>query len=100
MIIFGIKTPVEVANRLSIKARQLRLEKKWTRRTLSERSGVPEASLRRFEDTGKISLESFLKLMSALGRLDEVETLLNPLKIKSIDQLEEQTKPQPKRGTI
>lgn len=100
MIIFGIKTPVEVANSLSIKARQLRLGRKWTRKTLSERSGVPVASLRRFEDTGKISLESFLKLMNALDRLDEVERLLNPLKITSIDQLEEQTKPLPKRGTI
>ncbi|MCG8684986.1 MAG: helix-turn-helix domain-containing protein [Desulfobacterales bacterium] len=100
MVQFNIESPVEVAKNLSVKTKRLRLEKRWTRRTLSERSGVPESSLRRFEDTGKISLESFLKLMCALGRLDEAGELLNPPKIRSIEQLAHQTPPLPKRGTI
>lgn len=97
---FTIQSPVEVARNLAAKTKRLRLGRKWTRRTLSQRSGVPESSLRRFEDTGKISLESFLKLACALGKLDEAEAMFNPPRIRSIEDLERQAVPLPKRGTI
>ncbi|KPA12074.1 transcriptional regulator, partial [Candidatus Magnetomorum sp. HK-1] len=70
---FFLKTPEEVAKELSIRLKQIRLSKKWKRSTLSERSGVSGASLRRFESTGKISLNNFLKLMFSLERLDEIQ---------------------------
>lgn len=45
---------------------------------MAERSGVSLGSLKRFESHGKISLESFLKLVHLLGRLEEFSHLLNP----------------------
>ena len=97
---FELKTPIEASLDLGRKTKDLRLGKKWTRETLSKRSGVPAPTLRRFENTGKIALESFLKIMNALGRLDEIESLLNPSSIRSFEELEQRTKPIPKRGTI
>jgi transcriptional regulator with XRE-family HTH domain len=45
---------------------------------MAERSGVSLGTLKRFENTGKISLDSLLKLMHLLGRLDEFDKLLLP----------------------
>ncbi len=97
---FELKTTVDVAQTLAERVKKLRLRKKWKRSTLAERSGVSEGSLRRFEQTNKISLESFLKLLSALGRLDEMDELLQPSTIKSIDDLEKRKQKLPQRGSI
>ncbi len=97
---FELKTTVEVAQTLAGRVKKLRLRKKWKRSTLAERSGVSEGSLRRFEQTNKISLENFLKLLSALGRLDEMDELLQPPAIKSIDDLETRKQKFPLRGSI
>ncbi len=99
---FNIKMPVETSRELALKTRRLRLEKRWTRRTLSKRSGVPESTLRRFEDTGKISLESFLKLMNALGRLHETNDLLTPEPAVSMEDLKRQAQKNhlPQRGSV
>ena len=73
-----LKTLGEVADSLAARLKALRLMKKWKRATLATRSGVTEASLKRFEQSGKISPDNFLKLIFALGRLDEADELLNP----------------------
>ena len=97
---FELKTTGEVAQTLAERMKNLRLQKKWKRLTLAERAGVSEASLRRFEQKSRISLESFLKLLLALGRLDEIDELLQPSTLKSIDDLEIKKQKLPKRGSI
>ncbi len=97
---FFLKTPQEISINLAKRLRDLRLLKKWKRSTLAKRSGVTESSLRRFEQTGKVSMENFLKLVQALGRLDELDTLLQPPKAQSIDELKKSESQIPKRGTI
>ena len=97
---FELKTTGEIAQILAKRVKELRLLNKWKRSTLAERSGVSESSLRRFEQTARISLENFLKLLSALGRLDEMGDLLHPPSAKSIDDLEAQKHKLPKRGSI
>ena len=97
---YQILTPKEIAKILADRHKNLRLSKKWKRTTLSERSGVSVASLIRFEQTAQISLDNFLKLLSALGRLDEVEKLLLPPSAGSIEELEDQEIKTPRRGII
>ena len=89
---FSLKTPGEASIDLSKKLKDLRLIKKWKRSTLAIRSGVSESSLRRFEQTGKVSLNNFLKLIHALGCLDDVELLLHPPKAQSLEELKKQNK--------
>jgi len=56
--------------------RKIRKNKKLTQKELSSKSGVAYASVKKFETTGIISLESFLKLVDAVERLSEFELLL------------------------
>jgi HTH-type transcriptional regulator / antitoxin HipB len=97
---FELKTTGEIAQALAMRVKELRLQRKWKRATLAERSGVSEASLRRFEQSAKVSLENFLKLVSALDRLDEMDQLLQPPQAKSIDDLETRKQKFPQRGSI
>jgi len=50
---------------------------------LAKRSGVSLGSIKRFELTGQISLESLLKLAHVLNRLNDFELIF-----KSLDNLE------------
>jgi len=71
----------------SIRARRLNLE--LTQEGLAERSGVALSTLRKYEQKGVISLDSFLKLLSVVGGLEELVTSLEPPKInfKTIDDV-------------
>ncbi|MDA3940715.1 MAG: helix-turn-helix transcriptional regulator [Spirochaetia bacterium] len=97
---YNLLTPKEISKTLADRLKKIRLLKKWKRTTLSERSGVSVASLIRFEQTAQISLDNFLNLMSALGRLDETLNLLLPPVAGSIEELEKQEIKTPKRGLI
>lgn len=69
-------TPFEVSKKLANRFRTIRKQLKISQEEMAERSGVSLGSLKRFENTGKISLESFLKLMHLLERLNEFDHLL------------------------
>ena len=69
-------TPFEVSKALTQRFRTIRKQLKLSQEEMAERSGVSLGSLKRFENTGKISLESLLKLMHLLGRLEEIDQLL------------------------
>jgi len=99
-MIQSLFTTQEIAQRLSNRFKQLRLSRKWKRTTLAEKSGVSVSSIIRFEQQSHISLHNLLKLLNALGRLDETELLLLPPKAASINDLEKQEVRMTKRGSI
>ncbi len=68
-------TPSEMQKRVASRARDLRLELNLSQQTLSEKSGVSYGSLKKFEQTGQISLESLLKLAVILGCMDDFNSL-------------------------
>ena len=93
--------PAEMGKSLAGRARALRLVKGWTRNTLARRAGVTAASLKRFETTGRASLELVLKVAHALARLEEFSKLFAPPAAQSIEELEQlAAKPLRKRGRI
>ncbi|MEM8961711.1 MAG: helix-turn-helix transcriptional regulator [Acidobacteriota bacterium] len=101
MTTYSLRTPDEVATELARRVRELRLAKGWRQVTLAERSGVSLGSLRRFESTGKVSLENLLALVFALGRLDDFDTILHPPAASSIAELEAmETREKRVRGKI
>ena len=72
-----------------------------TQAGLADRSGVALPTLRKFEQKGLISLESFLKLLTILGGLEEVldATQLSPTQFSSIDEvLNRDERPSRQRG--
>lgn len=69
--------------------RKRRLDMELTQESLATRSGVALSTLRKFKQKGIISLESFLKLLLVVGGLEELITVLKPIKPKfsSIDEV-------------
>jgi transcriptional regulator with XRE-family HTH domain len=65
------KTPTAVMEELVMKVQQLRKKNGISQLELSKRSGVSFGSVKRFETTGQISLESLLKLAYFFNRLDD-----------------------------
>lgn len=64
-------TPHEIAKELAKRHKALRKQLKLSQAKIAERSGVSLGSLKRFETTGQISLESLLKLAHLLNRLED-----------------------------
>jgi len=86
---------------LQASTRAIRLEMGLTQAGLATRAGVSLPTLRKFEQKGQISLESFLKLLMVLDRLESVVNALEPIEqvFSSIDDvLTTDRKPSPKRG--
>jgi transcriptional regulator with XRE-family HTH domain len=93
--------PAETAKSLADRTKALRLLKGWTRDTLANRAGISTSSLKRFETTGKASLELVLKVAHALGKLGEFGKLLHPPPARSMEELERRAgKTGRKRGRI
>jgi len=69
------QTPATLLKTISAQAKAQRLAAKLTRRTLAEKSGVAEASIKRFETTGQISFHSLLKLAFALNGMEDFNLL-------------------------
>ena len=85
LFIYSSKAQKKIAENV----RKRRLQMDLTQEGLAERSGVPLSTLRKFEQKGNISLESFLKLLSVIGGLEEVINALKPNipNFKSIDDV-------------
>lgn len=77
------KQPSEIALILAGKVRSLRKEKGYSQKEFAERTGVSLGSIKRFEQTGQVSLESLLKMAHLLDKLSDFENILNPPKIDS-----------------
>lgn len=95
-------SPSKAQRKLAETLREKRLAQELTQEGLAERSGVPLATLRKFEQKGIISLESFLKLVWILGGLEEMIASLQPTRsgYASIEEvLKEATKQKRKRGS-
>lgn len=61
-----------------------RKERKFSQKALAQSSGVAYASVRRFEQTGEISLRSLIKLANAIGYLSDFEELFKHEIITSV----------------
>lgn len=71
------KKPVDYQIELSQKLKKIRKEKGISQAELSKRSSVSLGSLKRFESSGQISLESLLMLSEILRRIEDFDQLFN-----------------------
>ena len=80
-------TPADVAIRLAQKMKSIRKRRKITQKVLAARSNVSYATLRKFEKTGQISLESFIKLSMELNLTNELNNLFSSPVYNSIEEV-------------
>lgn len=78
MIALILMSPREVAKQIAKFARAKRLSLNLSQQSLSQRSDVSFSVIKKFESTGKISLESLLKIALVIGCLEEFTTLFQP----------------------
>lgn len=96
-------TPLKAQKLITENVRERRLNLNLTQEGLSERSGVPLSTLRKFEQQGMISLESFLKLYMVIGNLEDFvqATKAKETPYTSIDEvLKPPTQSKRKRGSL
>lgn len=83
-----LRTEQDICNDLAKRLKQLRREKRISQKRLSVLSGVPLASIKVFEEKGKVSLLSFVKIATALGESSAVDDLfVKEGKYESIEEV-------------
>jgi len=82
------KQPEQLMKRMAQNCKARRLERGYSRRTLSERTGVPAPTIERFETTGKISFESFCALVVEFDYFEEMSQILSMPKYATGSELE------------
>lgn len=94
-------TPAKAQIQLAASLRERRLALGLTQEGLSLRAGVPLPTVRKFEQRGVVSLESFLKMAMVLGVLEAVVSAIAPVQLPfaSMDEvLATSQKPARKKG--
>ncbi|MEM8583527.1 MAG: helix-turn-helix transcriptional regulator [Bacteroidota bacterium] len=82
------KQPMDIRQELAARHKQLRKHAGYTQADLARRSGVSLGSLKRFEQSGQISLDNLLKLARILGKLEEFDRVLSiPEDMEAIERL-------------
>lgn len=83
-----LRTEQDICNDLAKRLKQLRRKKRISQKRLSVLSGVPLASIKVFEENGKVSLLSFVKIATALGESSAVDDLfVKEGKYESIEEV-------------
>lgn len=78
---------MNMADEVAKRAKAMRLAHNLSQKSLADRSGVSEASLKRFERTGEIAFVSLLKISTILGCMDDFGALFARREALSIDEI-------------
>lgn len=95
---FDTISPEGKAKALAERTKARRLEMNLTQEGLSARSGVPLATYRRFERTGKISLDGLLHIAYALDALTDFDHVFAAHKYATLDEALASNQKNRKRG--
>ncbi len=88
----SINTPYEIQLEL---AKKHKIKRKWlkhSRKHTAKITGIPEATIRRFEDTGEISFRQFLILCNIYWDLAVYDKAFSKPEARTMDELIEMDK--------
>jgi transcriptional regulator with XRE-family HTH domain len=71
---------------LGRRARALRIVRELNQLDVARRAGIGEATVKRFERTGRASIENVLRIAMVLGAEAPFEELFSPPKYRSLDE--------------
>ena len=81
------ETPSEINKNLAQRIKKIRKRRKISQKELSERCNVSYGSLKRFEQTGDISLNSLTKIAMELGLSSEIVNLFTQVPYNSLEKV-------------
>lgn len=97
-MLLTLETPIEKQAGIAHRARGLRIGLNMQQKELSEKSGVPLPTLRKFEQTGAISLSALTRIAMALGALADLDKIFEERDARTIAELEaRESKPKRQR---
>jgi len=101
---FAFATHQEICAELGQRLKRQRLVQALTQKDLAERAGVALGTVKNLEGKGVSSLESLIRIVMALGLLDELASLFTLQATQSIAQMERaqlaERKRAPSRGRL
>lgn len=80
-------TPGDINKKIAERIRAIRKRRKLSQKELGEKSGVSLGSVKRFEQSGEISLLSLTKIAIALEIDDEMKNLFTDVPFQSIEEI-------------
>lgn len=98
----SLTTERDVLEAAAAAIRDRRIATRWRQVDLATKSGVPIATLRRFERTGAIGFAGFAKLATTLGMADELVELFRrrPQHVVSAKVFVEHSRTKPSRVRV
>ncbi|MBP3232090.1 helix-turn-helix transcriptional regulator [Anaerovibrio sp.] len=87
MINLEQRTAGEINKALAGRMAKLRKRRKLSQQALAMKSGVSFGSVKRFEQTGEISLQSLTKIAIALEVEGELESLFSQVLYESLEEI-------------
>lgn len=87
----------ELAGRISERAKLRRVQMNITQSMLADRAGVSYGSVKRFEQSGEISLKHLLQIAIVLDAVDEFEALFRTTAYRSVREMVDQKKKKQKK---
>lgn len=88
MLDFTFATPEEICAELGARLRRQRLAQALSQKELAGRAAVSVGTIKNLESKGQSSVETLVRIISALGLVDELSKLFE-LKITSIAAMEQ-----------
>lgn len=83
----NVGNPLDVARQIAQRVKERRLELNLTQEGMAVRAGLKLPTYRRFERTGKISLEGLARIGFALNALHDFDALFSKRQYQSIDEI-------------
>ena len=84
---FSFNAPSDIALNLAKRIKAIRKRRKITQKQLATRCNVSYGSLKKFEQTGEISLISLIKIAMELNIANEIENLFTQPTYLSIEEV-------------
>lgn len=89
---FNFSSAEEIAKTLSQRLKRLRIEKEISQADMAGRMGVSRSTLNTLENTGKGSVQAWIKLVQCLGQEGQLQSLFKPV-IATIADMAQHGKP-------
>ena len=79
------RTTAEVLHEIGVRLEEYRLQQNRSTAALAADAGLSRATVQHLEDGQSVTLESFVRILRALGRVESIEAMLPPPAVSPID---------------
>lgn len=82
-----LAAPEDIESALGHRLEQLRLARNISQSSLAHEAGVSRRTITRLENGGGVSLDTFIRVLRALGIVDRLDTLFPDITTRPVDRI-------------